>query len=79
MKRSVFFKIKFFFFFSIFDNFKFDFIYWTGDLPPHNVWWQTRSDQLFALDTLTNLFLKYFPNKKIFPALGNHESAPYNL
>jgi sphingomyelin phosphodiesterase len=52
---------------------KFDFVYWTGDLPPHNIWNQTRPDQIFALRKLTQLFQKYFPNKVIYPALGNHE------
>jgi sphingomyelin phosphodiesterase len=60
-------------------NEKFDFIYWTGDLPPHNVWNQTKNDQLKALDHLSTLFLKYFSNKIIYPALGNHEAAPCNL
>jgi sphingomyelin phosphodiesterase len=57
-------------------NENFDFVYWTGDLPPHNVWNQSRSDQLSALRVLTALFLKYFPNKVIYPSLGNHEAAP---
>jgi len=58
---------------------QFDFIYMTGDIPPHNVWNQTKDDQINAVSVLTNLFLKYFPNKIIFPTLGNHEAAPCNL
>lgn len=68
---------------SMFDyiskNENFDFIYWTGDLPPHNVWNQTRTDQLSAIEKLTILFQKYFGNKAIYPTLGNHEAAPCNL
>lgn len=60
-------------------NEQFDFIYWTGDLPPHNIWNQSRNDQLEALEHLTSLFNKYFPNKIIFPTLGNHETQPCNL
>jgi sphingomyelin phosphodiesterase len=60
-------------------NEDFDFVYWTGDLPPHNVWNQTRDDQLYAYDKLTQLFQKYFPNKAIYPTLGNHEAQPCNL
>ncbi|CAF0958145.1 unnamed protein product [Brachionus calyciflorus] len=60
-------------------NEQFDFVYWTGDLPPHNVWKQSRQDQLNALDALSSLFQKYFPNKVIYSALGNHESSPVNL
>ncbi len=58
---------------------QFDFVYMTGDIPPHNVWNQTKSDQLNAISVLTGLFLKYFPNKVIFSTLGNHEAAPCNL
>lgn len=55
---------------------KFDFIYWTGDLPPHNIWNQSRTDQTKAINVLTDYFLKYLPKKKLFPVVGNHESAP---
>ena len=58
---------------------KFDFVYWTGDLPPHDIWAQKRSNQVLALERLTALFKKYFPDKKIFSAIGNHETQPVNL
>lgn len=57
-------------------HFQFDYIMWTGDIPPHDVWNQTRSDQLQIYDTLVKLLFKYFPNKLVFAAVGNHESAP---
>jgi sphingomyelin phosphodiesterase len=41
--------------------------------------YRTRNDQVLALKRLTTLFRAYFPNKSIFPALGNHEAAPVNL
>jgi sphingomyelin phosphodiesterase len=53
-------------------------VYWTGDLPAHNLWNQTRDDQLAVLKVIVGLFKKYLPKKQIFPALGNHESAPAN-
>uniref|UniRef100_A0A2C9JLN6 Sphingomyelin phosphodiesterase n=1 Tax=Biomphalaria glabrata TaxID=6526 RepID=A0A2C9JLN6_BIOGL len=56
----------------------FDYIIWTGDLPPHNVWNQSRTDQVTTLKTIVGLFHKYFPNKPVFPSLGNHESSPVN-
>ncbi|KAG1683692.1 Sphingomyelin phosphodiesterase [Nymphon striatum] len=55
---------------------EFDYILWTGDLPPHDVWNQTKSTQIFHLYKMTEMMLKYFPNKPIFPSLGNHESSP---
>uniref|UniRef100_T1IYT3 Saposin B-type domain-containing protein n=1 Tax=Strigamia maritima TaxID=126957 RepID=T1IYT3_STRMM len=59
-------------------NFKLDYILWTGDLPPHDIWNQSRTDQIYVLKQTTKLFMKYFPNVPIFPALGNHEGAPVN-
>eukprot|EP00118_Oscarella_pearsei_P025852 m.308905 g.308905 ORF g.308905 m.308905 type:complete len:593 (+) comp45030_c0_seq1:34-1812(+) len=56
----------------------FDVVYWTGDIPQHNVWNQSRSDQLHVIDAIIRLMLKYFPGKVIYPAVGNHESAPVN-
>ncbi|ESP02348.1 hypothetical protein LOTGIDRAFT_92630, partial [Lottia gigantea] len=57
---------------------QFDIVYWTGDLPAHNIWNQTRQDQVDILKRLHDLFVKYFPDKTIYSALGNHESSPVN-
>ncbi|GAB1600640.1 sphingomyelin phosphodiesterase-like [Argonauta hians] len=57
---------------------QFDYIIWTGDLPPHNIWNQSRSDQTKVINILTNYFLKYLPKKPMFPVVGNHESSPVN-
>lgn len=55
-----------------------DYILWTGDLPPHDVWNQTREENLAVLkETVTQLSQK-FPGIPIFPALGNHETVPVN-
>ncbi|XP_041055851.1 sphingomyelin phosphodiesterase [Carcharodon carcharias] len=56
----------------------FDLVYWTGDIPAHNVWHQTRKDQLLALNTITALVWKHLGKVPIFPAVGNHESTPVN-
>ena len=58
--------------------FQFDYILWTGDLPGHNVWNQTRSDQLHLLDYLHKLLNQYFPHTPVYSTLGNHESTPVN-
>ncbi|KAJ8342378.1 hypothetical protein SKAU_G00323060 [Synaphobranchus kaupii] len=56
-----------------------DWVYWTGDIPAHNVWAQTRSQQLRELVTITRLIQKYLgPNVTVYPAVGNHESTPVN-
>ena len=33
--------------------FQFDLVYWTGDLPAHNVWNQSREDQVRMTVVLT--------------------------
>ncbi|XP_043197858.1 sphingomyelin phosphodiesterase-like isoform X2 [Amphibalanus amphitrite] len=55
-----------------------DYIIWTGDLPPHDVWNQTRHENINIIRQSHQLLLKYFPQTPIFPALGNHEAAPVN-
>lgn len=55
-----------------------DYILWTGDLPPHDVWNQTREENLKILRDTVNQMTEMFPGIPIFPALGNHESAPVN-
>uniref|UniRef100_A0A1B6CHV1 Saposin B-type domain-containing protein n=1 Tax=Clastoptera arizonana TaxID=38151 RepID=A0A1B6CHV1_9HEMI len=55
-----------------------DYILWTGDLPPHDVWNQTREENLNILKETVQQMTKLFPGIPIFPALGNHEAAPVN-
>ncbi|XP_059155897.1 sphingomyelin phosphodiesterase-like [Physella acuta] len=57
---------------------KFDYIIWTGDLPAHNVWNQSRSDQVELLKALVKLIQQYFPGTLVLASLGNHESSPVN-
>ncbi|XP_077155095.1 sphingomyelin phosphodiesterase isoform X1 [Ranitomeya variabilis] len=59
-------------------NGPFDRVYWTGDIPAHNVWEQTRAQQLNALRIITGLIRKYLGPVPVYPAVGNHESAPVN-
>ncbi|XP_060623167.2 sphingomyelin phosphodiesterase [Anolis sagrei] len=56
----------------------FDLVYWTGDIPAHNVWEQSRGDQLEALRTVSALVRKYLGPIPVYPAVGNHESVPVN-
>ncbi|OAD57535.1 Sphingomyelin phosphodiesterase [Eufriesea mexicana] len=55
-----------------------DYILWTGDIPPHDVWNQTREENLNVLHETVTQLIEMFPGIPIFPALGNHESAPVN-
>ena len=55
-----------------------DYILWTGDIPPHDIWNQTRESQLELINVVGNLFDQYFGNIPIYPVVGNHESLPMN-
>ncbi|XP_026184498.1 sphingomyelin phosphodiesterase [Mastacembelus armatus] len=56
-----------------------DWVYWTGDIPAHNIWSQTRKQQLLELTVISRLVQKYLgPNVTVYPAVGNHESTPVN-
>ena len=62
----------------LFITLQFDYVIFTGDIPAHNVWNQTRSEQLSAMDVLTKYLKTYLPDKIVYNTLGNHESAPVN-
>ncbi|XP_069737768.1 sphingomyelin phosphodiesterase [Phaenicophaeus curvirostris] len=55
-----------------------DVVYWTGDIPAHDVWEQSRRDQLEALGTVTALLRRRLGRLPVFPAVGNHEATPVN-
>uniref|UniRef100_A0A3Q4AJ71 Sphingomyelin phosphodiesterase n=1 Tax=Mola mola TaxID=94237 RepID=A0A3Q4AJ71_MOLML len=56
-----------------------DWVYWTGDIPAHNIWSQTRNQQLTELKVISRLIHKYLgPDVIVYPAIGNHESTPVN-
>ncbi|CEP15672.1 hypothetical protein [Parasitella parasitica] len=57
----------------------------TGDIPPHEVWetLPTKKTQMIQDASYTLLHAHFdspfFINAKLYPAIGNHESAPTNL
>lgn len=53
-----------------------DYIIWTGDLPPHDIWNQTKNGSLDILKECVKQMATAFPNVPILPALGNHEGIP---
>ncbi|KAM9846833.1 sphingomyelin phosphodiesterase [Aulostomus maculatus] len=56
-----------------------DWVYWTGDIPAHNVWSQSRKQQLSELTIISRLIHKHLgPNVTVYPSVGNHESTPVN-
>ncbi|KAJ6645977.1 Sphingomyelin phosphodiesterase, partial [Pseudolycoriella hygida] len=55
-----------------------DYIIWTGDLQPHNVWSETKEENVKLLREMVAIMKAKFPNIPIFPAIGNHEGSPVN-
>ncbi|KAF7278427.1 hypothetical protein GWI33_008461 [Rhynchophorus ferrugineus] len=53
-----------------------DYVIWTGDLPPHDIWNQTKNSNLDVIRDTVEIIFTAFPDKPVFPAIGNHESAP---
>lgn len=53
-----------------------DYVVWTGDLPPHNTWSQSKNESIYMLQATVSKVHQYFPNTPVFPALGNHEPSP---
>lgn len=55
-----------------------DYVIWTGDLVPHDVWMQTNEDLMNIIEESIKLVSEKLSGIPIFPALGNHERAPAN-
>lgn len=53
-----------------------EYIVWTGDIQPHDVWAQSKKSAVKVYDAVFAKIFDYLPNIKIFPTLGNHEMAP---
>lgn len=58
------------------DTQQIDYVIWTGDIVPHNVWNTSRSGNLDALRYSVEALQKYLPGVPVYPALGNHEGNP---
>ncbi|CAG2170991.1 unnamed protein product [Oppiella nova] len=56
-----------------------DFVIWTGDNVPHDVWNTTQEDNLKHIQVVTQLVKKAFAGKPVFPCLGNHDTHPNNM
>ena len=56
-----------------------DLIYWTGDLPPHNVWEQDLMEEHKQLiEKIARMIEQWFPGVPVHYTIGNHESHPVN-
>jgi hypothetical protein len=55
-----------------------DFVLYTGDDPPHDIWEQSREWNLLAITKINGLMNQYLPNVPVFSCVGNHEAFPVN-
>lgn len=47
-----------------------DFIIWTGDTPPHDIWEGDATLQLNRIANITNLIASSFPKVPVYPSMG---------
>lgn len=56
-----------------------DYVIWTGDLVPHDIWNQTNEIIMANIEEHIKLISDKLPDVTIYPSLGNHERAPVDL
>ncbi|XP_069175659.1 sphingomyelin phosphodiesterase-like [Procambarus clarkii] len=53
-----------------------DYVMWTGDVVPHNVWSTTKEFNLQLVRETNQMIQDFFPSIPVFPVVGNHEMSP---
>jgi len=56
-----------------------DVVYMTGDLVPHNIWYTNQEENSEIIRDVSAVIRNYFPDTRVIPCLGNHESHPVNF
>jgi len=56
-----------------------DFVMWTGDVPPHDVWNQSQAYNLQYQKIASDVFKKHFPETPVYTVFGNHACYPVNV
>jgi sphingomyelin phosphodiesterase len=54
-------------------------VFFTGDLPPHDMWRQTVAGNLAIMDEAMEMMKTYFGDKEVYNLIGNHEPHPLNV
>ncbi|XP_049514206.1 sphingomyelin phosphodiesterase [Dermacentor silvarum] len=60
------------------DYHKVDYVIWTGDMVPHDVWNTSREGNIAVTKYTADAIAKFLPGVPVFPAVGNHEGHPAN-
>ncbi|KAG0712404.1 Sphingomyelin phosphodiesterase [Chionoecetes opilio] len=53
-----------------------DYVVWTGDAVPHNMWSTSPEWNVEILRLVKNMIRDHFPEAPVFPVVGNHEMSP---
>jgi hypothetical protein len=53
-----------------------DYVLWTGDIAPHDVWESSRPSYTALFEDQAALLQGYFPTAITVGSIGNHESVP---
>eukprot|EP00742_Colponemidia_sp_Colp-10_P004486 GILJ01004789.1.p1 GENE.GILJ01004789.1~~GILJ01004789.1.p1 ORF type:complete len:625 (-),score=82.28 GILJ01004789.1:226-2061(-) len=56
-----------------------DFVIVSGDIPPHDVWEQTKETQKHTNTVVYQLMKQYFQTTPVYPVLGNHGCFPVDM
>ncbi len=51
----------------------------TGDFPAHDMWYQSRENNLGTASIVVQMVKDAFPDTPVYPSLGNHEAFPGNM
>jgi sphingomyelin phosphodiesterase len=55
---------------------KFDYLIWSGDSPPHDVWNQSQAYNDNASMIIASAVTRHFPGRTVLFSVGNHEAFP---
>ena len=55
-----------------------DLIIWTGDIPGHGSWFQSKEKNLQMIRKAVEIAQECLPKVPVLPAIGNHEGYPIN-
>ena len=59
-------------------NGTYDFVMFSGDLPPHDIWVVDEENVIYAENEVAKQLQTSFKNTHVFMSIGNHESVPPN-
>jgi len=65
---------------TTFEDIKPDFIIWTGDNNPHDIWNSTQYEAFESTIKFTKVLTNYYNSTiRVYPVIGNHEKYPVDL